>query len=166
MNIELATPHDVPAILDLQRKAFAPLCKKYCWEDAMPMVETLEHTYEEFAQCTTLIALDEGRRIVGSIRGTMAQDEGAASTTQQQDSLYLGRLMVLPECQRQGIGRQLFHAIQSLLPHSHAWLCTCPQVSPMYDFYIHEGFRPYRTEAAKHGYTWVYMEKPPTPTSL
>ena len=70
------------------------------------------------------------------------------------------------ECQRQGIGRQLFHAIQSLLPHSHAWLCTCPQVSPMYDFYIHEGFRPYRTEAAKHGYTWVYMEKPPTPPTL
>ena len=34
MKIELATIQDVPALLDLQRKAFNPLCEELGWEDA------------------------------------------------------------------------------------------------------------------------------------
>ena len=34
MKIEFATIQDVPALLDLQRKAFNPLCEELGWEDA------------------------------------------------------------------------------------------------------------------------------------
>ena len=64
MKIELATIQDVPALLDLQRKAFGPLCEELCWKDAPPLTESLEHAYEEFAQCTTLkVQNDEGHII-------------------------------------------------------------------------------------------------------
>ena len=35
-----------------------------------------------------------------------------------------------------GIGKRLFRGIQSQLPHRRAWLCTCQQIKPLYEFYI------------------------------
>ena len=67
--------------------------------------------------------------------------------------------MVLPEYQQQGIGKQLFREIQSRIPHNRAWLCTCQQVRPPYEFYLREGFKPYKSEIVGPGLTWMYMEK-------
>ena len=148
MKIELATIQDVPELQELQHKAFGPQCIELGWEDAPPMTESLEHAYEDFAQCTTLKVLDDEGRIIGSIRGHVTDG-----------SLYMGRLMVLPEYRQQGIGKQLFREIQRLLPHNRAWLCTCKQVPAPYEFYLREGFRPYKEEIVGPGLTWVYMEK-------
>ena len=148
MKIELATIQDVPELQELQHKAFGPQCIELGWEDAPPMTESLEHAYEDFAQCTTLKVLDDEGRIIGSIRGNVTDG-----------SLYMGRLMVLPEYRQQGIGKQLFREIQSRLPHNRAWLCTCKQVQAPYEFYLCEGFRPYKDEIVGPGLTWVYMEK-------
>ena len=106
MKIELATIHDVPALLDLQCKAFGPLCEELGWEDAPILSESLEHLYEEFSQCMTLKVENEEGLIVGSVHGKVTDG-----------SLYVGRLMVLPEYQQRGIGKRLFHEIQSRLPH-------------------------------------------------
>ncbi len=148
MKIELATIHDVPALLDLQRKAFGPLCEELGWEDAPILSESLEHLYEEFSQCMTLKVENEEGVIVGSVHGKVTDG-----------SLYVGRLMVLPEYQQRGIGKRLFHEIQSRLPHRRTWLCTCQQVRPPYEFYLREGFGPYQSEIVGPGLTWVYMEK-------
>jgi GNAT superfamily N-acetyltransferase len=148
MKIELATIQDVPELQELQHKAFGPQCIELGWEDAPPMTESLEHAYEDFAQCTTLKVLDDEGRIIGSIRGNVTDG-----------SLYMGRLMVLPEYRQQGIGKQLFREIQSRLPHNRTWLCTCKQVQAPYEFYLREGFRPYKDEIVGPGLTWVYMEK-------
>ena len=148
MRIELATVEDVHVLQELQRKAFGPQCIELGWEDAQPMTETLEHAYEDFEQCTTLKVLNEDRHIIGSIRGHVTDG-----------SLYIGRLMVLPEYRQQGIGKQLFREIQLLLPHNRAWLCTCKQVPAPYEFYLREGFRPYKDETVGPGLTWVYMQK-------
>ena len=148
MKIELATEQDIPEILELQYKAFGTQCKELGWEDAPPMTESLESAYEEFSRCTTLKMLNEDGSIIGSIRGNVTDG-----------SLYIGRLMVLPNYQQQGIGKQLFREIQQFLPHHRAWLCTCQQVSSTYDFYLREGFIPFKSEEVGHGLTWVYMEK-------
>ena len=66
MKIELATIQDVPALLDLQRKAFAPLCEELEWKDAPVLTESLEHAYEEFARCTTLKVQNGEGLIIGS----------------------------------------------------------------------------------------------------
>ena len=160
MRIDLATIQDVPELQELQRKAFGPQCIELGWEDAPPMTESLEHAYEEFAHCTTLKAVDDEGRIVGSIQGSLATKETPGSSKNVTDgSLYMGRLMVLPEYRQQGIGKQLFREIQRLLPHNRAWLFTCKQVPEPYEFYLREGFKPFKTEKVGPGLTWVYMEK-------
>ena len=148
MKIELATIQDVHAIIDLHRKAFGPLCEELGWKDALPLTESLEHAYEEFTKCTTLKVQNEEGVIVGSVNGAVTDD-----------SLYIGRLMVLPEYQQQGIGKLLFRESQSRLPHNRAWLCTCQQVRPPYEFYLREGFKPYKSEMVGPGLTWAYLEK-------
>ena len=148
MKTGLASIQDVPALLDLQRKAFGPLCETLGWNDAPPMTESLEHAYEDFAKGTTLKAQTEDGLIIGSVRGELSDD-----------SLYIGRLMVLPKYQQRGIGGQLFREIQSRLPHNRAWLCTCQQVRPPYEYYLREGFKPYKNEVVGSGLTWVYMKK-------
>ena len=148
MKIEIATIQDVPALLDLQRKAFGPLCEELGWKDALPLTESLEHAYEEFTKCTTLKVQNDEGLIIGSVNGNVTDE-----------SLYIGRLMVLPEYQQQGIGKLLFREIQSRLPHNRAWLCTCQQVRPTYEFYLREGFKPYKSEEIGPGLTWAYLEK-------
>ena len=148
MKIELATIQDVPALLDLQRKAFGPLCEELGWKDAPPLTESLEHSYEEFERCTTLKVQNDERLIIGSVHGNVTDG-----------SLYIGRLMVLPEYQQKGIGKLLFREIQSRLPHNRAWLCTCQQVRPTYEFYLREGFKTYKSEEVGPGLTWEYLEK-------
>lgn len=148
-TIEIATIDDVPALLDLQRKTFGPQCIEYGWEDAPPMTETLEHAYEEFAQCLTLKIQTPDGQIIGSIRGNVTDG-----------SLYIGRFMVHPDYQQHGLGKQLFHEIQARLPHKRAWFFTCKQISSTYEFYLRQGFKPFKTtEEVEHGLTWVYMEK-------
>ena len=148
MKIELATILDVPALLDLQRKAFGPLCEELDWKDAPVLTESLEHAYEKLARCTTLKVQNDEGVIIGSVNGNVTDG-----------SLYIGRLMVLPEYQQQGIGKQLFREIQSLLPHNRVWLCTCKQVRPPYEFSLREGFKPYKSEEVGPGLTWAYLEK-------
>ena len=43
--------------------------------------------------------------------------------------------------------------------HHRAWLCTCQQVRPPYEFYLREGFKPYKSEEVGPGLTWAYLEK-------
>ena len=149
MQIELAVKQDIPALLELQRKAFGPRCKVLDWNDALPMTETVEHALEDFAQCTTLKIQSCDGRIIASIRGNVTDG-----------SLYMARLMVLPEYQRQGIGRLLFREIQRRMPHKRAWLCALQQERFLCHFYENEGFKTYMTEDAGHGgLTWLYMEK-------
>lgn len=148
MEIKIATMEDVPELLELQRKAFGPQCRDLGFDDALPMTETLEQACEEFKNCTTYKVESPEGRIVGSIRGTVTDG-----------SLYMARLMVLPEFQGQGIGKFLFRELQKRHPHNRAWLCTCPQVPAPYNFYLREGFKTFKSEEVGHGLTWVYMEK-------
>ena len=148
MIIELATIQDVPALLDLQRKAFGPLCEELEWKDAPVLTESLEQAYEKFARCTTLKVQNDEELMIGSVNGNVTDG-----------SLYIGRLMVLPEYQQQGIGKQLFREIQRLLPHNRVWLCTCQQVPAPYNFYLREGFKPFKSEKVGPNLTWIYLEK-------
>ena len=79
MRIELATIQDVPELQKLQHRAFGPQCIELGWKDAPPMTESLEHAYEDFAQCTTLKVLDDEGCIIGSIRGRSATKETLCS---------------------------------------------------------------------------------------
>ena len=134
MKIEIANIEDVPELLN--------------WLDAPNLTETVEHARGEFPKYTTLKMLSDDGKIVGSVRGRV--DDG---------SLFIGRLMVLPEFQKNGYGRILLRKIQSLLPHNRAWLDTSGDVPQTVSFYEREGFRTFEIKYFENGVSWISMEK-------
>ena len=111
-------------------------------------IETVEHARDEFPKYTMLKMLSDDGKIIGSVRGRV-----------EDCSLYIGRLMVLPECQGRGYGKILFHEIQKRMPHNRAWLFTCGEVQRIVSFYEREGFRTFNTERFENDHTWISMEK-------
>ena len=148
MKIELATIQDVPEILELQYKAFRPVAERLNWPDAPNLIETVEHARGEFPKYTTLKMLSDDGKIIGSVRGRV-----------ENGSLYIGRLMVLPEFQKNGYGRILLRKIQSMLPHDRAWLDTSGDEPETVSFYEREGFRTFETKYFENGVSWIFMEK-------
>ena len=148
MKIEIATIQDVPEILELQYKAFRPVAESLNWPDAPGLKESLEQAREDFPKYTTLKMLSDEGKIVGSVRGRV-----------EDGSLYIGRLMVLPECQGRGYGKILFREIQKIMPHDRAWLFTCGEVQRTVSFYECEGFRTFHTEHFENNHTLISMEK-------
>ena len=148
MKIEIAAIQDVPEILELQYKAFRPVAESLNWPDAPNLTETVEHARDEFPKYTMLKMLSDDGKIIGSVRGRV-----------EDCSLYIGRLMVLPECQGRGYGKILFHEIQKRMSHNRAWLFTCGEVQRIVSFYEREGFRTFNTERFENDHTWISMEK-------
>ena len=148
MKIETASIEDVPELLELQYKAFRPVAESVNWLDAPNLTETVEHALGEFPKYMTLKMLSDDGKIIGSVRGRV--EEG---------SLYIGRLMVLPEYQKHGYGRILLHEIQSVLSHNRAWLDTCGELPKTVAFYEREGFHKFATKYFENGHTWISMEK-------
>lgn len=98
MHIQTATISDVPEILELQHKAFLPVGEVLNWLDAPNITETIETAIEDFPKFTVLKMVADNGKIVGSVRGKV-----------EDGSLFIGRLMVLPEYQRNGYAKELLH---------------------------------------------------------
>ena len=148
MKIEIANIEDVPELLNLQYKAFRPVAESLNWLDAPTLTETVEHALAEFLKYTTLKMLSDDGKIIGSVRGRV-----------ENGSLYIGRLVVLPEFQMNGYGRILLRKIQSILPHDRAWLDTSGDVPETVSFYEREGFRIFERKRFENGVSWISMEK-------
>jgi len=148
MKIEIATIDDVPELMELHDKAFFAIAAEVNWLDAPGLKESLEQAREDFPKYTTLKMLSDDGKIIGSVRGRV--EDGA---------LYIGRLMVLPECQGKGYGKILFREIQKIMPHDRAWLFTCGEVQRTVSFYECEGFRTFHTEHFENNHTLISMEK-------
>ena len=148
MKIEIATIRDLPEILNLQLLAFQSVAEDLDWPDAPNMHETLAHAQQEFSHYTTLKLTDDEGNLLGSVRGKV-----------EDDSLYIGRLMVLPECQGQGYGSTLIREIEQRMPHRRAWLNTCEQLKGNVRLYERHGFHAFDHEPINNHLTRVFMEK-------
>jgi len=151
MKIEIATIEDVPELMDLQKIAFTQVAQEVNWPEIPNLHESLEHAVEDFPHYTTLKMINDEGCIVGSIRGNV-----------ENDSLYIGRLMVLPQYQGHGYGSELIRRIEAELPHSRAWLNTCEQLLGNVRLYSRHGYIPFDHERINDCLTRVFMEKFPS----
>jgi len=148
MKIEIAKITDLPEIMNLQLLAFKSVAEDLDWSDAPNMHESLAHACEEFPHYTTLKLTNDEGHLVGSVRGRV-----------EDGSLYIGRLMVLPECQGQGYGSLLIKEIERQMPHRRAWLNTCEQLKGNVRLYQRHGFIAFDHERINDHLTRVFMEK-------
>jgi ribosomal protein S18 acetylase RimI-like enzyme len=113
IKISIATVDDSPEILRLQKNAFMSEAELYNDFNIDPLTQTLDSLQKDFKNYLFLKA-ERGNEIVGCVK---ARETG--------EFCWIGRLMVTPEFQNQGIGKYLMTEIEKAFPKTKLYLlCT------------------------------------------
>lgn len=151
ITIERAVREDAAAILALQKLAYQSEAALYHDWSIPPLTQTIESLIAEFATSIVLKATVE-RRIVGSVR---AKVDGATCS--------IGRLIVHPDFQRQGIGARLLQTVEGWCTGVARFeLFTGSKSEHNLRLYQRAGYRITRTESLSPTVTIVFLEKPAT----
>jgi len=151
--ITRADEPDITDIFNLQRAAYQSEAEIYNDYSIQPLTQTLEQAETEFKTSVVLKAVIDGK-IIGSVRATVQSDS----------SIYIGKLMTLPDYQNKGIGKELLQAIEQEFPGKRYWLMTGHKSEKNLRLYKKCGYVIFKTEAVTPELDFVYMEKLPVVT--
>ena len=101
MMIEKAKFEDLQEILDLQYLAYQSEAQLFDNPNIPPLKQTLQEVQGEYQSGTILKVSDENGGIIGSVRAHVMDG-----------TVYIGKLIVHPQKQGQGIGTKLLLAIE------------------------------------------------------
>lgn len=148
MVIERASIVDAGEILALQKLAYiseAIICNDF---NIPPLLQTIEEIINDF-QDHTFLKIVVNRKIIGSVR-VFVQD----------GNCYIGRLIVHPDHQNQGLGTQLLKEIETLFDTCLRFeLFTGTKSLKNIYLYQKQGYRTFKTEKVSDNLSFVYMEK-------
>ncbi|MEV6149034.1 GNAT family N-acetyltransferase [Nonomuraea sp. NPDC052129] len=148
MEIERALPEDAGEILTLQRAAYVSEAQLYGDPFLPPLLESVEQVRKVIETGLVLKATDAGR-IVGAVRGQLA------GTT-----CLVGRLVVAPDRQRQGLGRALMRTLHERMPEATAFdLFTGHLSDGNLRLYRSLGYRETHRERMDDHLTLVHMRR-------
>lgn len=150
--ISRALECDASDIMALQKLAYQSEAHLYNDWSIPPLVQTIESLHQEFATSVVLKAV-VGNHIVGSVR---AMCTGGTCK--------IGRLAVMPQSQRQGIGSALLQSIEAAFPLAEVFeLFTGSLSEANIRFYRRHGYAVTRTERMSPSVSLVFMQKPGSP---
>ncbi len=151
MIITQATHADAEEILDLQKLAYQSEAAIYQDYAIPPLTQTLAEIKAEFHSRLFLKAMAAGR-IQGSVRASMEHME--------QGTCCIGRLIVHPAYQNQGLGTKLMGEIESRFPNAQRYELFTGHLSER-NLYLYQklGYRPLRREPVSEKLTMVFLEK-------
>jgi ribosomal protein S18 acetylase RimI-like enzyme len=148
MGIKQATIDDAREVLSLQKLAYVSEAEIYNDFTIPPLHQTLEEIKAEFADQCFLKFCAEGK-IAGSVR--VYVDKGTC---------FIGRLIVHPECQNQGIGTRLLEEIESVFDQVARYeLFTGHRSRKNLHLYRKQGYKIFRRQKLTEDLTLVFMEK-------
>lgn len=154
MIIERAVPADAGEILTVQRAAYVSEAQLYGDPYIPPLVESLEQVRKVIEGAVVLKALDGGRRIVGAVRGQLS------GTT-----CLVGRLVVAPDLQGQGLGTALLRALHEQVPDATAFdLFTGHLSAGNLKLYRRLGYRETHRERMDDHLTMVHLRREAEPS--
>lgn len=148
MIIKKAEKSDLQIILDLQYLAYQSEAKLFNNPDIPPLRQTLAEVESEYQKGVVLKAVDEDNKVIGSVRA--CYDNG---------TVYIGKLMVHPEKQGQGIGTQLLIAIENEYPKQRYELFTSSKSKKNIELYEKSGYRIFSEKQITDELKFVYLEK-------
>ncbi|MBN2011837.1 GNAT family N-acetyltransferase [candidate division KSB1 bacterium] len=105
-NFEHASLDDASEILALQKQAYQSEAEIYNDYSIQPLTQTIDEIYNEFTHQTFLKATID-RTIVVSVRAY-----------EQEGTCYIGKVIVHPDFQNQGIGARLLQKIEQTFSHA------------------------------------------------
>ncbi len=148
MKIGKAQIDEAPDILRLQRTAYQSEAELHNDFTIPPLTQTLKEIKADFTRQIFLKAVIDDT-IIGSVR---ARDDGG--------NCYIGRLIVHPDFQNQGIGARLLNKIESIFKDSKRYeLFTGHRSDRNLYFYQKLGYKIFKTEKIHDNLNLVYLEK-------
>lgn len=148
MIIVRAEKKDLQKILDLQYLAYQSEAKLFDNQDIPPLKQTLSDVENEYQKGIILKALDEEKNMIGSVRAFC--DNG---------TVYIGKLMVHPSKQGQGIGKKLLLEMEKQYPNQRYELFTSTRSEKNIALYQKLGYKIFDEEQVTEELRFVYMEK-------
>jgi ribosomal protein S18 acetylase RimI-like enzyme len=147
MNIEQATENDAGVVLELQKTAYQSEARRYNDYTLPPLMQTFNEILEDFRKQVVLKTVISGE-IIGSVRAYM-----------ENETCYIGRLIVTPEFQKQGIGSRLMQDIENRFCHAKKYeLFTGHKSKEALSLYKKLGYTIFKRKEL-NTYTIVYLEK-------
>ena len=147
IKILKSNENDLPEILELQKLCFSENAIRYNDPNIPPLKQTLDELIEEAKSHVILKAVD-GAKIIGSVRGC-----------RKTDHCYIGRLIVHPDYQNQGIGRRLMAAMENEFGDSVFELTAGHLDDKNISLYQKLGYKTYGTEKISDNLSFVLMRK-------
>lgn len=148
MIIIKAEKEDLQKILDLQYLAYQSEARLFDNQDIPPLKQTLADVEDEYQKGIILKALDEHDVIIGSVRAFC--DNGTA---------YIGKLMVHPSKQGQGIGTKLLLEMEKQYPKQRYELFTSTRSAKNIAVYEKLGYKVFDEKQVTEELKFLYMEK-------
>lgn len=148
MVIEKATILDGEEILSLQKLAYRSEAEIYDDFSIPPLLQTLEEVRKDFENQVFLKTVLNGK-IVGSVRAFV-----------KEGTCYIGRLIVHPDFQNQGIGTGLMRGIEETFKEARGFeLFTGHKSEKNLHLYEKLGYRVFKTVKVNERLTIVFLEK-------
>ncbi|MCL2577493.1 MAG: GNAT family N-acetyltransferase [Defluviitaleaceae bacterium] len=148
MVIEKAEKADLRQILELQHLAYQSEAKLYDDFTIQPLKQTIEEIEQEYVKGLFLKAVDMNGKIIGSVR---AYDEN--------NTAYIGKLIVQPETQSQGIGTKLMNAIEQEYQGMRFEIFTGYKSVRTIGLYEHLGYIRFKEQKISDKLSLVFLEK-------
>ncbi len=148
MIVVRAEKRDLQKILDLQYLAYQSEARLFDNQDIPPLKQTLTDVGDEYQKGIILKALDEDKTIIGSVRAFC--DNG---------TVYIGKLMVHPSKQGQGIGTKLLLEMEKQYLNQRYELFTSTRSEKNITLYQKLGYKIFDEEQITEELRFVYMEK-------
>ena len=147
MVIERATIGDAQ-ILTLQKLAYQSEAEIYNDFNISPLIQTLEEIKDDFNDKKFLKAVVNGK-IIGPVRALV-----------QEETCYIGRLIIHPDFQNQGTGTKLMDEIERFFSKAKRFELFTGHKSKR-NIYLYQklGYRIFRTEKIADNLELVYLEK-------
>jgi len=150
MHIDIlqANRDDLETILQLQKDCYITEAEIYDDYNIQPLLQDLKSLENEFEHTVILKGVIDGE-IVGSVRGFL-DDETA----------YIGKLIVRKDFQNNGIGRLLLDAIESTFKESNRFeLFTGFKSQKNLYLYNKLGYKEFKRQIVNDNLELIYLEK-------
>ena len=147
-EIKKADKADLKEILELQYLSYQSEAALFGGKKIPPLTETPEEIEAEYEQGIILKMVDFDGRIIGSVRAS--EEEG---------TIYIGKLMVHPDYQKKGYGTRLILSIEKLFPGKRYELFTSTRSLENIRLYERMGYSSFDTRKVDDEIEFVYLEK-------
>jgi GNAT superfamily N-acetyltransferase len=147
VDLTALPPGAAGELLTLQRAAYVTEAQLYDDVRLPPLVQTLDELVGELATSTCLAAV-AGTRLVGAVR-----------SRERDGVLHVGRLVVAPDRQGQGIGTRLLLAAEQATGLPRATLFTGARSSANLRLYRRHGYVESARDQVRPGLELVHLTK-------